>query len=375
MIKQISHLHWALKGAFKTLCLRLCLGASGIMFAPMLFAAPLVFTLQSEQGLVTEKSYPNQYLLLSLGFTHCPDICPSTLYEFKLLLNQLHTPHLLQPLFVSIDPQRDTPQTLAKYTQYFDTRIIGLTGQYPQLDQLAKQLGASYGYTHQEQRVKPPNLPKGYGVYHSSLIYLIDLNREIIDVFDYRTSHTQLAETLNALFANAPKSSNPTKSSNEIPAPTSIHASDAPTSACPLPTGFSAIHLDAPLPETLSHLLTTQPTLLHLWASWCAPCIEELPTLNKLAQQLPAERLQLINIGDSQETIAELFNQLHLEHLSSFSTQDSALLSTLGAVGLPYSALSTNQRIIASKHQAIKQTEVASMLAFIHCLNASSTSE
>lgn len=88
------------------------------------------FDLQDHHGReVTEDSFNGRWTLVFFGFTHCPDICPTTLSHVARVLDALgEDAEQLQPLFITLDPARDTPELLAEYTAFFDPRILGLAG-------------------------------------------------------------------------------------------------------------------------------------------------------------------------------------------------------------------------------------------------------
>lgn len=110
------------------------------------------------------------WTLMFFGYTHCPDVCPTTLTELdnaaSRLKNQTNAKHKLQYVFVSIDPKRDTPELLGDYVSYFGAKFIAVTGEHEQLKQLANPLGIHYkigiGFN------------KEYLVEHSSAMLLID---------------------------------------------------------------------------------------------------------------------------------------------------------------------------------------------------------
>lgn len=161
------------------------------------------FTLNGPAGPVTERSHPGKHLLLAIGYTTCPDICPTTLYEWAQTLQTMRRPEAIAPLFVSIDPG-DTPQALQTYTRFFDERIVGLTGEPERIQALARQLGATFGYRLNGQKVAQPQPGSGYGVYHSALIYLIGPDRKLIDVFDYQIGAEGLTAALDKVLGDAP---------------------------------------------------------------------------------------------------------------------------------------------------------------------------
>ena len=145
--------------------------------------------------------FKDKYLLVAFGFTSCPDVCPTTLYEFAQMLKIVKTPEQIQPVFISIDPLRDDPERLNQYTGFFDKRIVGLTGNMDDIEATAKRYGASFGYRHKGKKVVPPDLPNGYTVYHSTIIYLLSPKRELIDAFDYQSGAEKLARDIEKAIA------------------------------------------------------------------------------------------------------------------------------------------------------------------------------
>ena len=154
---------------------------------------------------VTDADAPfaDKYLLVAFGFTSCPDVCPTTLYEFSEMLKKVKDPDALQPVFISIDPLRDNAKLLNQYTNYFSPRIIGLTGDMPTIEATAKRFNATFGYRFKGKKVTPPDLPEGYTVYHSTMIYLLSPKREMIDVFDYQSGADKLARDIDKAIAKA----------------------------------------------------------------------------------------------------------------------------------------------------------------------------
>ena len=152
---------------------------------------------------VTDASEPfkDKYLLVAFGFTSCPDVCPTTLYEFAQMLKIVKAPEKIQPVFISIDPLRDDSERLNQYTGYFDKRIIGLTGAMADIEATAKRYSATFGYRHNGKKVVPPDLPEGYTVYHSTMIYLLSPERELIDAFDYQSGAEKLARDIDKAIA------------------------------------------------------------------------------------------------------------------------------------------------------------------------------
>jgi protein SCO1/2 len=105
------------------------------------------FTLASAQGEITEAALQGHWQLLALGFTHCPDLCPTTLAQLDALRATM-TDAPVRVIFVSVDPERDSPARLAEYVQFFGADFIGVTGEGEQLQRLAHSLGM--GFRHDD---------------------------------------------------------------------------------------------------------------------------------------------------------------------------------------------------------------------------------
>lgn len=119
---------------------------TGAAVAPVVHAAePVAFTLTNQDGqTVTERSFAGRYMLVFFGYTHCPDICPTTLNELAILADALPKDlrARLSFIFVTGDPLRDTPAVLNEYLSSFDGLITGLSGSVESVDSLAWALKA-----------------------------------------------------------------------------------------------------------------------------------------------------------------------------------------------------------------------------------------
>ncbi|MGI9523915.1 MAG: SCO family protein [Hyphomicrobiaceae bacterium] len=141
------------------------------------------FRLVDQDGqIVTENSYEGKSLLVFFGFTHCPDVCPAGLQLVSAAMKKLGPKaDALQPIFVSLDPNRDTPRQLKLYLSNFDSRIVGLTGTDGQIASAAKAFRVYY------RKVEDSDLSDGYTVDHSAFIYLIAPNHEFVTHFTHAT--------------------------------------------------------------------------------------------------------------------------------------------------------------------------------------------
>ncbi|MFC4259236.1 SCO family protein [Marinobacter lacisalsi] len=130
----------------------------------------LQFTLTRGDGeTVTAEDYQGQIRLLFFGFTNCPDVCPATMAQLDQAIEAM--PDDLQadvtPLFVSVDPKRDTPEKLENYVSFFNDRTVGLTADTATLRDLAKRYRTTFGYDAPDER-------GNYNVSHSSAVYVFD---------------------------------------------------------------------------------------------------------------------------------------------------------------------------------------------------------
>ena len=127
------------------------------------------FTMTATNGAtVTDASFRGHYMLVYFGYTNCVDVCPMTLAAVADALDQLGPQAAgVQPVFVTVDPQRDTPDVLRRFTALFTPRLVGLTGTPGQLRQMQQSYRVS-------SIVHPGAAgPMGYTIDHSSVLYLI----------------------------------------------------------------------------------------------------------------------------------------------------------------------------------------------------------
>jgi len=142
------------------------------------------FILNSKDGAVSLEDYRGQLVLMYFGFTSCPDVCPTALSTIAASMRQF-SPDLeaqIQPLFVSVDPDRDTLDNLAQYSAYFHPRMLGITGSIETLDALVKNYGAYYRHIPLE------NSALGYTVDHTSRVYLVGREGQLINTIAHGTS-------------------------------------------------------------------------------------------------------------------------------------------------------------------------------------------
>lgn len=158
------------------------------------------FTLSTSDGkTVTDRTYRGKWLLVYFGYTFCPESCPTMLLEIATALKQLGPDAAkVQPLFITIDPQRDTPAVLQQYTQSFDPRIIGLTGTAQQIAAVAQEYGAYY-----VRHATGPGA-EDYVMDHSTYLYIMDFEGKFVRAFHGDTAADRIAEALRALLQPGP---------------------------------------------------------------------------------------------------------------------------------------------------------------------------
>jgi protein SCO1/2 len=152
------------------------------------------FTLHAATGPVSLSDYRGKVVLLYFGYTSCPDICPTSLGLMSIALSQLDKEELAQVrgLFISVDPQRDTPERLAEYSRHFHPNISGISGSDAEVAAVAARYGAVY------QRAEG-NTALGYSVDHSSVTYVIDPQGQLVTTLPHGSSPATIQQALRRL--------------------------------------------------------------------------------------------------------------------------------------------------------------------------------
>lgn len=150
------------------------------------------FTLVSTRGgTVTDQTYRGKWLVLFFGYTYCPDVCPTTLNNISVALEELGADaNKLQPVFVTVDPDQDTREVLSDYLKSFDSRIVGLTGTQAQIDRIVKE------YRIYVAKQKSESGDDDYLVVHSAYIYLMDPQGKFVNVIQGTQSGKEIAAWL-----------------------------------------------------------------------------------------------------------------------------------------------------------------------------------
>ena len=155
------------------------------------------FELTDHQGKVqTDEDFAGLWMLVFFGFANCPDVCPTTLAEVAAVMDGLGSNAAqVQPLFISIDPERDTPEQLAGFVPAFDANIIGLTGTADQIKRTSETFRVYY------EKIEEAASPNGYTMGHSSQLFLFDPPGAYVGACTFATSAEEILSDLKALMS------------------------------------------------------------------------------------------------------------------------------------------------------------------------------
>lgn len=148
---------------------------------------------------VTSEDFRDRFQLIAFGYTGCPDVCPTTLLEMQQVLSGLGArAKRLQPIFITIDPQRDTAIVLDAYTRNFDARILGLTGSPELVRRAADNFKVRF-----EKIQEPGASPNAYTMDHSVGMFLLGPDGQLIGKFAYSTPAKTIVTRIEHWFEQA----------------------------------------------------------------------------------------------------------------------------------------------------------------------------
>ena len=152
---------------------------------PSSIGAPFRLT-GSDGKSVSDADLRGQPVVMFFGYTHCPDVCPTTLFEVSELFRKLGEGAKVRGVFVSVDPERDTPEILKDYLGSFDKRIIGLSGDRAALEPMLK--------AYRVYARKNPAASGEYSMDHSAIVYLMDKQMRFIGPLNIEDNDVALKE-------------------------------------------------------------------------------------------------------------------------------------------------------------------------------------
>lgn len=202
MLRVLRYILWAAVGAAAVVLLAAWIGLLNIvprLSQPAFTVADIGgrFTLTNHKGQsVSDADLKGKPYALFFGFTHCPDICPTTLWELSELLKKLGPDgDRLTVVFVTVDPERDTVEAMANYLSSFDPRIVGLTGKSEQVEAMVK--------AYRAYSKKVPTDGGGYTMDHTASVYLMDRDGRFSGTLDRHEQANIQLEKLHRLIDKA----------------------------------------------------------------------------------------------------------------------------------------------------------------------------
>ena len=152
------------------------------------------FTLHDGEQEIQLSDYKGKAVFIFFGYTSCPDVCPTSLAFMSGALKNLTSDELnkVQVLFISVDPERDTPEKLRSYTQYFHSNIRGISGTKKQIDQVVAQYGASYKMVDSDSAM-------GYLVDHTASFYVVNTKGKLVNLLPHGLPVKQITEVIRDL--------------------------------------------------------------------------------------------------------------------------------------------------------------------------------
>ena len=152
------------------------------------------FTLVNQDGeTVSDEDFRGRFMLVYFGFTFCPDVCPTELSIMSAAIEALGDKgESVQPVFITIDPERDTPDVLARYVKLFHPRLVGLTGTPEQIADVATAYHVFY------RKAEDSSSSADYSMDHSSIVFLMGPDGEYLKLFSPGTGPDKMADEIKS---------------------------------------------------------------------------------------------------------------------------------------------------------------------------------
>lgn len=154
------------------------------------------FTLESASGPVSLHDFRGKVALVYFGYASCPDVCPTSLSLWAKALTSLRADELarVQPIFISVDPDRDSPANLQKYASFFHPSILGVTGAPAELSRIALVYGASFSKV-------PSSSGMGYSVDHTAETYVVGTDGALLGALAHDAPPDAIASAIRTALA------------------------------------------------------------------------------------------------------------------------------------------------------------------------------
>lgn len=152
------------------------------------------FSLVDQNGKeVTQADYADSYKLVFFGFTYCPAVCPTELNKMTKIMEGLpkEITDKIQPIFITVDPERDTPERIKEYLESFSPKMVGLTGTKEQVSDVAK------AYRVYTSKIETPGMD-GYMINHSAYTYLMNPDDQLLEVYPDKDTADEIIKDLSA---------------------------------------------------------------------------------------------------------------------------------------------------------------------------------
>lgn len=151
------------------------------------------FALIDQHGrTVIDRDFQGRFKIVYFGYTYCPDVCPTELQTIAEALDKLgNKADAVAPIFITVDPERDTPKVLAAYLKNFGPRFIGLTGTPEQIAQVAKKYRVYYAKS-------PGQGPNDYTIDHTGIVYFMGPNGKFLTHFSLNTRPDEMADKIQS---------------------------------------------------------------------------------------------------------------------------------------------------------------------------------
>ena len=293
------------------------------------------FSLMDHHGQAFQlKQLRGKVVLMFFGFTNCSVICPESLTKMAGMIKALETQKLadkVQVLFITVDPERDTVDVLAKYVPYFHSSIIGLTGTVAEISKVAEQYRIRFTLNKRSD-----NTDQYYTVDHTADSYVLDANGKVAGMIPFGMPTSHFLKVVEGVIDQSARAIDVSAGSDVVSADKQSDATIASPESHSKLSGLKDIDGN---PIELDRF-RGKPLLINYWATWCPPCREELPSLNRAWQVLAPEGFGMlaVSVGESENAVAGFIEDYPIE-FPVYLDEVGESMSAWGIRGMPTTLL------------------------------------